>query len=366
MWDVSASKLLLLPCKNIVIATISISSWHLQLQEPRQMLPRYLLFSRCVIASENKHEKGGTISEEIIISSYDSTKRTKDANLLHMRRRESDTSFFSPRNITQHGSTSEPFAGENIKWPIWRVAQAATAAPFYFDPVRSKKKNVTYTDGGLQESNNPTKKGVNEIKQLYGPSSVGIVVSVGTARGETHTKSRIKRKLKGMFGAASDPEKIHAWATEKLPRAQTSYYRLNNPGDLRLELDDWRPRGLFTKNGNSGSQTLVEIRNSFYTWVGKTEGVRAIFRRCAEELVQRRRARIRDESKWEHYATGIQFDCPETECDAHPFIDRDKFIEHIQDIHGRENFFQKEDERTKIQRCSKSWQYQRPRRASSG
>ncbi|KAL9078242.1 MAG: hypothetical protein Q9157_002822 [Trypethelium eluteriae] len=298
-------------------------------EDPLMYSERRGLCRTCVIATKNKGGKSGTIGEEIIISSYDSMKRTRHANLLQAR-----------------------IMGENTNWSIWRVALAATAAPFYFDPVHSERKDVTYTDGGLKESNNPTEKGVGEIRLNHGQKSVGTVVSVGTARGETLTKLRIARKLKQLFGDASDPEKVHIWAKDELNGSDANpsywYYRINNPGDLRLELDDWRPRGPFTKNEKSGVQTLSEIRERFYAWVGRSQNVLSVFQRCAEELVKHRRVRACDQAQWEHYATGIQFHC--FHCDD-LFINRNDFKKHLQEKHPDVDPISAEDD------AAKEWCY---------
>ncbi|KAI9659500.1 MAG: hypothetical protein M1821_001758 [Bathelium mastoideum] len=243
----------------------------------------------------------------------------------------------------------------NPRWPIWKVARAATAAPFYFDPVRSEKQDIEYTDGGLGESNNPINIGIDEIKEIAGKNGIGIAVSVGTARGETRTRSRIKRKLKEIIGRASDPEKVHKSAEETIPH----YYRINRPDQLRLELDDWRPRGPLIPSAKSGSRTLEEIKNSFYSWYGSSDGVQEMFQKCAEELVERRKARAEDKAKWEHFATGMQFKCPGKDCNTRPAdIDRDEFVMHINHEHQDDDFDQKEDQATIIKNSSSSWQYQ--------
>ncbi|KAF2238224.1 FabD/lysophospholipase-like protein [Viridothelium virens] len=329
-------------------------------EEPLMHSERRGLCRTCVIATRTKGGKGGTIKEEIIISSYDPMKSTWRADLLqaHSMGKGKDTTEFNQLHLSRHTSHNEPHTGETTNWPIWRVARAATAAPFYFDPVNSESQDFVYTDGGLKESNNPTKKGVGEIKLNHGQKSVGIVVSVGTARGETYTKLRIARKLKQLFGDASDPEQVHKWAKDKLTGPESSYYRMNNPGDLKLELDDWRPRGSFTKNGRSGFQTLSEIRERFYAWVGRSQRVTAVFQQCAEELVTHRRARACDQAQWEHYATGVQFDC--LHCDyPTTFINRDAFNSHLQEKHTDENPLWGEDN------AAKEWRYKGRRGTSS-
>ena len=347
MWDVSARRLPFItgsqtgmlpmdrePCPYCVYIHTDIFA-----------TAQVLTIDSCVIALKTKRDKVGNISEEICISSYDRTKKAKE----------------------NHSNYSESVVEHNITWPIWRVARAVTAAPFYFEPVRSERNSkVEYTDGGLGESNNPTQKAVTEIRKIHGQTSVGVVVSVGTARGETRTKIRMKRQVKEIIGNASDPEKAHKWAMDNLDR--DSYFRLNNPFDLKLELDDCRPRGLSTKlrkNAKPGSRTLEQIRSNFYNWYGRSPGVQANFQRCAEQLVLRRKARTEDKTKWEHFATGIQFKCLGDDCNNEPaFIDRDDFMAHIREQHASDDLYQGKDSEVNIQRSSNSWRYQGNRRAS--
>src|SRR5205085_1147612 len=76
--------------------------------------------------------------------------------------------------------------GKAQKFQIWEVARAATAAPLYFEPLKieipGNTGHLLFTDGGFNYTNNPTAEGTREIEDLSGSNSIGVVVSIGTAR----------------------------------------------------------------------------------------------------------------------------------------------------------------------------------------
>lgn len=76
---------------------------------------------------------------------------------------------------------------------IYQVARAATAAPMYFKELKvtlqrgDERQKAYFTDGGFGVTNNPTQVGFNEVKSLSGSENhenVGVVLSIGTARGK--------------------------------------------------------------------------------------------------------------------------------------------------------------------------------------
>lgn len=66
---------------------------------------------------------------------------------------------------------------------VWQVARAATAIPFYFEPIKIESaQGVLSMLFASSQVISPARTGTQEIGDLHGHSSVGIVVSVGTAR----------------------------------------------------------------------------------------------------------------------------------------------------------------------------------------
>ncbi|KAI9699600.1 MAG: hypothetical protein M1820_007099 [Bogoriella megaspora] len=312
--------------------------------------------------------EAGNEKKPTILRSYDNTYRDNAPySQFEMNRSTPCPGARSRADVTDHGiqrilrrrTASFKLSGEAHKWPVWMVARAATAADFYFEPLQTEAQgyrgNVTYTDGGLDQRNNPTMEAVWETKDLYGPSSLGAVVSVGTARGQTEARVAVVRKLKSMIADKTDPESVHRQAEKEI---QTNrYFRLNEPGALDIELDDWRPRKrcFWKPKEDSGSQTLRYMRTKFNNWA-KDPIQAGKFRVCAEELVKRRRARTMDAAKWEHFATGIQFHCYADRCRT-TFLDRDELENHVR---ARHPSWQRLPEEAKAQamRFASFWRYQ--------
>jgi len=70
-------------------------------------------------------------------------------------------------------------------------------------------QRCTFSDGGFGQTNNPTQEGVLEIESLHGKHYVGVVVSVGTARGSKEPRGKsILRRVKQLAETATDPENV--------------------------------------------------------------------------------------------------------------------------------------------------------------
>ena len=286
------------------------------------------------------------------ISSRRATGRTIQSNTTGTQsnnpaRRNTDT---LKSRVTNHGEASN--------FQIWQVARAATAAPFYFKPLKVNKPNsdtyMIFKDGGFGSENNPTKEGFREISYAYGPASVGAVVSIGTARDDTQINRKgITRKVTNIMNRGNDPETVHKDMEEEASKERFPYFRLNAPYDKRLKmpLDEWEPKGPFHEN--SGTETLNSIRNKFNEWAGEPAHVREL-QDCAKELVNRRRARLKDLARWERYATGARFSCRKEACDMKSEL-RDEFKHHVITRH---KYSPGEDLDFYVDRCKSEWKYQ--------
>ncbi|KAI9712377.1 MAG: hypothetical protein M1820_001590 [Bogoriella megaspora] len=327
-------------------------------------------------------------SKLVIIRSYDNTRRGRtlksQADSQGQPHRlpgpkspalqRSDTTGLSRQARHQQREGRPNIAGTSYRWQVWEVARAATAADFFFDPFeiegQDSREKVIYTDAGLDHNNNPVREAVEEIEDLAGPNSLGIVVSVGTARGQKKSKMTISAKLKSMIDEKTDPEVNHRWAEDKFEVKSghhRHYFRLNHPGALEIELDEWLPRKHWYNRPEraAGSDTVEKIRNKFNEWAGSAESTRQL-RECAEKLVRRRRARASKPTlgKWEHFATCIKINCYGRRCNE-TFRNRDDFMRHIQDgqMHPDEKDESKEeiDWRLKEYGWTTRWIYQAPR-----
>ena len=258
------------------------------------------------------------------------------------------TDLSTPR---KEGASSRINYGKAQEFEIWQVARAATAAPLFFEPLKVEKArtsgHILFTDGGFSHTNNPTRQAIREIEDLHGRSSIGTVVSVGTARRKKEdNRFRMVRFLKSMAFDLSDPETIH----DDMQREQGfPYYRLNHPEGLDIELDRWEPKGPFSKD--TGSQTITTISDAFAHWACQADTIKDL-KRCAKTLVKCRWNRMHT-PKWERYATGARYRCRFQGCDLEDFFDGDKFKDHLRG-HGRsEHNLDRE-----VEHCRYCWKYQ--------
>lgn len=263
--------------------------------------------------------------------------------------------------------------GPADEFEIWEVARAATAAPFYFDPLKIKisGSSMSLTDAGFGHNNNPTKEGTNEIEELYGVESIGIVVSVGTARKDEGDLKRglfaFKGKVRQIALKATDTEQVHRDMDAMSSKDGFSYYRLNDPDGLTMQLDEWEPKPSRLNSKNSGSKTLEKLRIAFDRWaIDNTHQLQE----CAGELVKCRRARSKrsakgsangpatssaNDAKWERYATGAEFTCQIRGCEREKFDDCEEFKHHLKRDHGMksEDYLKRE-----VTECKRDWRYQ--------
>ena len=247
--------------------------------------------------------------------------------------------------------------GKAQAFQIWEVARAATAAPYYFEPLKIESpgsvEHLLFQDGGFSLNNNPTLEGKLEIEEYYDRNSINIVVSVGTARSSPKSGRGFTRVAKGFVNKFTDPELRHNDMRQTSQREGFTYYRLNDPGTLEVELDEWKPRdNIFTRA--SGSRTLSDIRTAFNRWAADPNVIQDV-QNCAADLVNCRRARAKDRVRWERYATGSQFACPQQKCEVEEFVARDAFRTHLHENH---NWTLAEIE-TRTEECRRQWQYQK-------
>ena len=329
-----------------------------------------------------KSEAGGRSSRPYLIRSYDHEKRI---SLEHSTRA-------TPRPTTPSSRTNRDMPGErkksldNVNYEkaqqleVWQVARAATAAKLYFEPLRIENARAAgfteFLDGGFSSANNPARTGKHEIEDRHGYASVGIIVSVGTAR---KLKEDVKKKTffntipnlaKEFANTATDPEITHDemkrdYEMERdyemkrdhkkerdYRRYDFLYYRLNHPGGLKTELDEWEPKSRMYNKKERGKKTIADMKSAFNEWAAKLDNIRQL-QGCAAALVARRRERM-DTDEWERYATGSHFTCGVLGCDRGDFFHRHKFKRHL-----RKHYDVEDNElEAKINQRRKHWRYQ--------
>ena len=249
--------------------------------------------------------------------------------------------------------------GQAQKLEIWEVARAATAAKWFFSPLKIKLPGsggyLLFKDGGFG-ANNPTQEAKYELEELYGKGAIGIVVSVGTARkDEGDPKPSFWNALPGaakaFAEAATNPENVHeTMEIEFRHEIESSYFRINDPGKLGVEMDEWKPRKTKGKS-ISGSRTLRTIEDEFHRWIAET-GNQEYLKECATQLVTRRQERMHT-ARWPRFATGARFVCRARRCDQADFLDRESFAKHLADEHPERPNDNGEEEEA----CKRHWRY---------
>lgn len=287
---------------------------------------------------------------------------TGASNIISNRSNTGISSSSARRNPQRKQLVRNINYGKAQDFEIWEVARAATAAPFFFDALKIKipgsREHMSLTDAGLGHTNNPTKEGTNEIEWAYGTESIGIVVSVGTAKRNEGDLKRgplaFKTQLKEIAQKATDTERVHTDMMTTSSKDGFPYFRLNDPdGLLKMEMDEWEPKPSRFNGGGSGSKTLERIRIAFVHWLSSDEN-RNLIQQCAEELVRCRRARSANRAKWERYATGAEYICRITGCERENFDSCVQFEQHL----DRDHRMKKKDLEKELIDCRRDWQYQ--------
>ncbi len=319
----------------------------------------------------------GKFDSLYLIRSYDHIKRVPpDASTkptpqstTGLSRANTGSSEFGSREKRKEKGLPDVNHERAQSFEVWEVARAATAAPLYFEPMKIEStmpdKYTLFTDGGFGISNNPVRDAKIEIEKLHGDTSIGIVVSVGTARKNREERkvafwSTIARLARYSIEMTTCPETNHdhmqheSTTLNEDERRKFSYYRLNHPGGLQTELDEWKPKKNRFRSKAAGTKTIDTITNVFNAWA-KDIANRQEFQACAAKLVARRRLR-KDTLGWEQYATGARYECREINCFGQ--YDRSQFVGHLRSSHKE---LDEQRVRDRELCCKKDWRYQRAR-----
>lgn len=222
---------------------------------------------------------------------------------------------------------------------------------------------MTLEDAGVVMPN-PTQVGLREIHRIHGKDNVGVVVSVGTAKANYVQEKDIGDESvigtgERMASVTTNPQEPHHEVEADLQGENPHYYRLDpkdNKHRLTIVMDQWEPRKA-TDGERSGERTLSHMKQRFDDWYQSNPEIGIMYRKIAEELVQRRRLRARNTAKWERYIKGSHFMCPFDECreSQRKFTFRDQFVDHCREHPTFKS--QPEEQLLKIYR-HEGWLYQ--------
>lgn len=242
--------------------------------------------------------------------------------------------------------------------PLHKVARATAAAPAYFRPVRILPAHrgiplpaMRFKDGGFG-CNNPSEEAYHDVVEAHGGLSknIGPFVSIGTGIG----KFRLFSSQKGNFRDVC----ANAIAALKRPTLTTladksvsylsnfdrvkrfPYYRFDGGEVLgEIAMDEWKThksKRRSREQQQSGGKTLEDIGRAVEAYLARKD-VQVKLEDCARLLVQRRRLRSQDASRWERYATTSYYLCKDGACGKARFNTCLDFKNHLERCHGFED-----------------------------
>ena len=210
---------------------------------------------------------------------------------------------------------------------------------------------MRFKDGGFG-CNNPSKEAFHDIREVHGghTENLGPFISIGTGIG----KFRLFSDKKGNFRDVC----ANAKAALKRPTLTTltdqsmsylanfdrvkrfPYYRFDGGETLgEIAMDEWKPHKSKTRrsrdNNPPGAKTLDNIHSAVKAYL-QQKSVQRDLEDCAKLLVQRRRLRTEDLSRWERYATSSYFLCRDGGCEKKRFNTSADFRNHLENCHGVE------------------------------
>ena len=239
--------------------------------------------------------------------------------------------------------------------PIWQVARATSAAPKYFAPIKIRKGNgsevVTFKDGGFG-SNNPSPEACRDIIYKHGglTKNIGPFVSIGTGTdvplamfdGKGGIMGNVRNTIanvKTVFKLPSRTLKAHEYMLSlsysdnelKFP-----YHRFEGGKRLgKVDLGEWKGHkwtSITLRDKTPGAKTLLEIEAAVALYLKRPEVEREL-EEVARILVDRRRLRTRNASKWDRYASFSYYECAVKGCEKQHSNTLDDFKEHVRTTH---------------------------------
>lgn len=156
----------------------------------------------------------------------------------------------------------------------------------------------------MGNTNNPTRIESRRSKISMDINPLASWLARNGAQAEENAKkatffSTFPDTAKEFSDRATDPEVIHEWMQRDHEKNDNPfpYYRLIQPGGLKTEFDEWKPKHTMYNRKEGGAKTIADIKSALGTWTAKLETILQ-FQECAAALVARRRERMTT-SIWE-------------------------------------------------------------------
>lgn len=224
-------------------------------------------------------------------------------------------------NIPLERNPSDPHA-----FDIWQVARATSAAPSFFKSI--SLFDDRYYDAA-EDINNPSLEVVNEVSLISGGShdAIDVLLSVGGG----NAQGNIPKTKFGGGGLLQEMTEISD-VVHKRVRSESedhffAYYRLDVEEGLQdVGLNEWKPK-------SNGARTIERIKEATDRYLGRGD-VRSQCHQCAAALVNRRTQRAQT-MRWECFATGTRYKCPEKNCPTPNvrFQNRNGLMDHLRMQH---------------------------------
>ena len=239
--------------------------------------------------------------------------------------------------------------------PLHKVARATAAAPAYFRPVRILPAHrgiplpaIRFKDGGFG-CNNPSEEAFHDVREAHGglTENIGPFISIGTGVGKFKLFSNKQGNFRDVRANATAAFKRPTLTTlthksmshlanfdkeEKFP-----YHRFDGDEALgKIALDEWKGHSSRKDNDSrgKGAKTLETIHKAVQAYL-QLKSVQQNLKNVARLLVQRRRLRAEDASRWERFATSSYYLCGDSGCDKKVRFDTSEgFKEHLVSAHG--------------------------------
>ncbi|KAE8449128.1 hypothetical protein EG329_008512 [Mollisiaceae sp. DMI_Dod_QoI] len=302
------------------------------------------------------YSEDGTTDAPYLFRTYETFRRSSAPTRPGQIRRETTLSIKSSP-IRNPGPASQT--------PIVQVGRATSAAPTYFPPVRilvpnpidGGEKQVRFKDGGFG-CNNPSFEVYKDVVRKHGGYSknVSSFISVGTGfselrmfdqEGLTRAGTRVREFFANLKAAHKMPTRTQGAHDAMLVQAYPNnkvifpYSRFEGPKELgKIELGEWKSNRISNMmkgiQSISGGKTLQDIEKAVMVYLADGN-IQKELDDQARLLVKRKRLRMRDESKWDRYASASWYECPMGTCkDAAEYKTYTAFEEHFRKEHQQE------------------------------
>ncbi|KAL2045530.1 hypothetical protein N7G274_001958 [Stereocaulon virgatum] len=259
---------------------------------------------RCrTIVCSIKSTKNKDFQTPFLFRSYDHIKNAVSPNII-LERNPSDSHAFE----------------------IWQVARATSAAPSYFGSINLFDDR--YYDAA-EDINNPSLEVINEISLISGGSHDAIDVLLSIGGGNAH--GNMPKTKFGGGGLLQEMTTISAVVHDRVTSESKAhffaYHRLDVEEGLQdVGLIEWKPK-------SSGARTIKRIKDATDRYLRRAD-VRSQFLQCAEALVRKRTQRAQT-MRWECFAIGTRYKCPEKDCPSpnERYQNRNSLMDHLRMQH---------------------------------